>query len=197
MINEWRVYILEIILKILLCGDGGVGKSSLREQFMGRGFKSNYMATIGADFAVKSWIYSYKGISYNFKYMIWDLAGQPGFSAIRKLYYQGGHGVLLVYDVTKYASYVNIEQWMTEIIKNMSGKPSVLILLANKSDLRRNFPEAVTTDRGQTMAQDLSEKHGYSLIPVGFFETSAKTGENVQVAFEEFAKAFIKSDESM
>ena len=83
-------------MKIILAGDGAVGKTSLREQYLGRGFTGQYLQTIGADFALKTDTVA----GENVKYQIWDLAGQPRFKTVRSVYYIGAVGALLVFDIT-------------------------------------------------------------------------------------------------
>lgn len=69
-------------MKIVLAGDGAVGKTAIRERYLGKGFSSNYMMTIGADFALKEAHVREKSI----KFQIWDLAGQPRFGTVRSVY---------------------------------------------------------------------------------------------------------------
>jgi small GTP-binding protein len=72
--------------KIVLCGDGGVGKTSLRRAYLGQEFNSNYLETLGADFATKIISLDFGSEEYQIKYLIWDLAGQPSFNAVRTNY---------------------------------------------------------------------------------------------------------------
>ena len=90
----------EYNLKIVLAGDGAVGKTSLRRSYLGQGFESNYQQTIGADFA----IHEEDVGSFKVKFIIWDLAGQLVFHQVRKSFYKGTHGALIVCDVTNPAS---------------------------------------------------------------------------------------------
>ena len=76
-------------VKVLLCGDGMVGKTALRQRFMDRKFTGDYIRTIGADFAIKNLQLQVDEKDYSFKYIIWDLAGQPAFKSVRSLYYRG------------------------------------------------------------------------------------------------------------
>ena len=67
------------IFKVVLIGDGAVGKTSLRRNYLGKSFRENYLMTIGADFSVKQVPYE----DYIVSLQIWDLAGQPRFSEVR------------------------------------------------------------------------------------------------------------------
>ena len=103
-----------ILIKIALIGDGAVGKTALRERFMGKEFTGDYVMTIGADFCIKTIDVSGK----TFKFQIWDLAGQPRFDAVRDLYYSGCLGALVIFDLTRPDSYVHLTNWVQELWKN-------------------------------------------------------------------------------
>ena len=122
--------------KIVLCGDGAVGKTSLRRAYLGQEFNSNYLETLGADFATKIIKILYNEEEYQIKYLIWDLAGQPNFNAVRTNYFKGSHAILIIYDVTNRKSYENVINWIHEIKKSLSGEGIPPIsLLGNKIDL--------------------------------------------------------------
>jgi GTPase SAR1 family protein len=106
------------LYKICLLGDGGVGKTSLRERFLGKGFQSGYILTIGADFAVQD--LNIDGQQY--KFQIWDLAGQQRFSAVRALYYKGSHGAILVFDNTRPESLYNLGGILDQFIQSSLGE---------------------------------------------------------------------------
>ncbi|MHA1451066.1 MAG: GTP-binding protein, partial [Candidatus Hodarchaeales archaeon] len=108
------------LIKIALIGDGAVGKTALRERFIGREFKANYLMTIGADFATYKTTVDGKEI----KFQIWDLAGQQRFESVRTLYYRGTMGALMVYDVTRAETFQNTPKWIEECFKH-SGKGSI------------------------------------------------------------------------
>ena len=181
-------------VKIALCGDGSVGKTALKNRYMGQEFTGDYLATIGADFAVKDWIYQSPELSneqeYRFKFYIWDLAGQTHFSAVRSAYYRGSHAVILVYDVTNPKSLKNIFNWLKEIGKHLQLLSLHIFLLANKIDLRASTELAISTSDGEQLAKDMSSTFQLE-TPISFYETSALTGENVDVVFESLAKMVI------
>ncbi len=169
------------IYKITLLGDYAVGKTSLRHRFMGGFFDTNYMMTIGADFASKM----INAEGRQIKFQIWDLAGQPRFSAVRKLYYRSAVGALILFDITAPESLQNIPNWVDELWKHNGSGAVPIILLGNKLDLRAKFDEAVTSDQGNAMAKQLSERTIEKGFDVSYLETSAKTGQNVYQAFED------------
>lgn len=179
-------------IKVVLTGDGSVGKTALRQRYMGRGFKSQYMMTIGADFAIKDVeTHSGKQVVQLIKCQIWDLAGQAGFKNVRALYYTGSHGALVVYDCTRVNSFESVYNWMQEIQKNAGSKIPV-VLIANKIDLRNHADNALSTNEGQKMAQKLSEEFYNNKIIIPYIETSAKTGENVNLAFLKLTELIIQ-----
>ena len=174
------------LYKICLLGDGGVGKTSLRERFLGKGFQSGYILTIGADFAVQD--LPIDDIQY--KFQIWDLAGQQRFSAVRALYYKGSHGAILVFDQTRIDSLYNLENWKKELYANV-GREIPFVVLGNKSDL----PEAINPSEVENFMNKLQSEEKEIPFDVKFLKTSAKSGLNVTEAFQELGltiKAYIE-----
>lgn len=177
------------LIKLVLVGDGAVGKTALKERYLGKGFTSNYLMTIGADFAVKDITLDSK----NAKFQIWDLAGQERFNTVRSLYYSGAHGAVLVFDTTRAESFANTEKWCLELRKNLrTNKPIPMVLLGNKIDLRDpNNPTHITTEMGEKITEKLSNILQNDNVEVIYLETSAKTGENVNHAFHLLAEKIL------
>ena len=172
------------IFKVSLLGEGAVGKTSLRRRYLGEGFTTGYMMTIGADFAVKKLTID----DIEFTLQIWDLAGQQRFSAVREVYYRGTSGCLLVFDITRPDTYEAIPNWLHELIRNNKNRIVPMILIGNKADLREQNPYSVPPEYAQEYARSLSEWSGFD---VPYIETSAKTGQNVQAAFETLARQIL------
>ncbi|MFW9917310.1 MAG: GTP-binding protein [Candidatus Thorarchaeota archaeon] len=168
------------VYKITLLGDGAVGKTSLRDRFMRKPIPGDYLMTIGADFAAKTVEIRNKAV----KFQIWDLAGQPRFESVREPYYKGTVGGLLVFDVTRPTSFESTPSWIKEIWKH-NGKGRIpLVLLGNKIDLRSSVEPSIYPVHGEALAAEFSKfcvKEGFK---VPYIETSAKTGENVDRAFQ-------------
>ncbi|MFV2014510.1 MAG: GTP-binding protein [Candidatus Heimdallarchaeota archaeon] len=164
------------IYKVVVLGDGAVGKTALRHRYLGEGFKQSYSMTIGADFAVKRVELDGKEIVAQ----IWDLAGQLRFQSVREVYYQGATGALLVFDITRSSTFESIPQWVTELLENNKQKIIPMVLIGNKSDLRESSPEAISHDAGAEYAKSLTT---WSNFEIPYVETSALNGENVESAF--------------
>ncbi len=188
----------KIRAKIVLIGDGGVGKTALRRSWLGEGFKTEYLMTIGADFASQELTvyHSPTKTTYDVKFQIWDLAGQPRFKAVRDLYYRGAVGALCFFDVTNQESYMNLVEWIQSFWSlNGIGK-SPLLIIGSKCDLRANpaFPSQVSTYYGKEYADEITKllknKYGFS---VHYLETSAKEDINVDKAFKLLANEIIAS----
>jgi len=111
------------------------------------------------------------------KLQIWDTAGQERFRTITSAYYRGAMGILLVYDIGDAQSFTNIRNWMRNIEQHASVNV-VKVLIGNKCDLK-NAERAVSYGQGKALAEEYQ-------IP--FFETSARTGEQVQEVFIDMAK---------
>lgn len=184
--------------KIVLIGDGGVGKTALRRAWLGEGFKTEYLMTIGADFASQelSLYYPETKTSYELKFQIWDLAGQPRFKAVRDLYYRGAIGALCFFDITNQESYMNLVEWIQSYWGLNGHGKTPLLIVGSKCDLRDNpaFPSQVSARYGKEYAAELTKllKHKFG-FSVSYIETSAKDHINVDEAFKKLATEIIRS----
>ena len=177
----------EVIFKIVLLGDGMVGKTSLRYRYLDKGFTSNYLATLGADFAIKELDY----MNYHIRFQIWDLAGQVRFETLRKSFYIGAQSALILYDVTNRQSYNNVKNWLNEFwTHNGKGKMPV-VLIGNKIDLRGNGVDDISKDEGINLAKNIQEDNKTNFT-IPYVETSAKTGENIDLAFKTITDHYLK-----
>ncbi len=183
--------------KILLIGDGGVGKSSFRRAWLGETFRTQYIMTLGADFAAKEITLFYPPTDTHFtiKFQIWDLAGQPRFKVVSDLYYRGAVGALCFFDITNPNSYINLVEWVNSYW-NLNGKGKrPLLVVGAKSDLRRdpNFQNQVLSQNGFDLANELTKRiqkdHDFN---VDYVETSSKHNINVEKAFQLLGFEIIK-----
>ncbi|CAL0328858.1 unnamed protein product [Lupinus luteus] len=159
----------DYLFKVVLIGDSGVGKSNLLSRFTKNEFHLESKSTIGVEFATRTLNVDDKII----KAQIWDTAGQERYRAITSAYYRGAVGALLVYDVTRRASFENVDRWLKEL-RNHTDSNIVVMLVGNKSDLRHLV--AVSTEDGKSYAEKES---------LYFIETSALEATNVENAFAE------------
>ncbi|CCH60768.1 hypothetical protein TBLA_0D02650 [Henningerozyma blattae CBS 6284] len=154
------------IMKILLIGDSGVGKSCLLVRFVDDKFNPSFITTIGIDFKIKTIDINGKKI----KLQLWDTAGQERFRTITTAYYRGAMGIILVYDVTDENTFENIRTWFKTVNEHANGEAQ-LLLVGNKSDMETR---TVTYEQGESLAKELG-------IP--FIESSAKDDKNVNEIF--------------
>ncbi|MFX1507482.1 MAG: Rab family GTPase [Promethearchaeota archaeon] len=169
------------LLKIILIGDGSVGKTSIRERYLGYGFPIQYLPTLGADFSVKNEIICGKKISFQ----IWDLAGQPVFETIRKMYYRGARGAFVVCDVSNPESVMNINNWVDELWRNNGNGPIPFVILGNKIDLRHTGEYCIQDQTLHGIAKGITTTTSESLqFDVTYLPISAYTGENITEAFK-------------
>ena len=157
----------DYLFKYIIIGDAAVGKSNLLLRYTHGQFKPEYQLTIGVEFGAKNVQIRNK----IYRIQIWDTAGQENFRSITRAYYKNSVCALVVYDISSRDSFNNVSTWI-EDCKNQSPKTIFMVLVGNKSDL--NDRRQVNTEEGQ----ELAEKYGML-----FFETSAKSGENVEDVF--------------
>ena len=163
----------DCVYKVLLLGDSTVGKTCFLKKYTDKTFQDVHMSTIGLDYRVKTMTLKSGKVV---KLQIWDTAGQDRFRAITKNYYKGANGIILIYDVTSIQTYENVKNWITQIREEAS--PNVIIYIAgNKIDLEEE--RKIKTEEGKKLAEELG-------LP--FFETSAKTGVNINESFEDLVE---------
>lgn len=157
----------DFLLKIVLIGDSGVGKTNLLSRFTRDQFNPDSKSTIGVEFATKTMEIEGKTV----KAQIWDTAGQERYRAITSAYYRGAIGALLLYDVCASLTFQSLTRWLSELREN-ADQNIVVMLVGNKCDLKEL--RAVSTDEGLGFAK--SE----NLL---FIETSALDATNVPESF--------------
>ena len=155
------------MLKYIIIGDSGVGKSNILLQYLQGKFNEEFQTTIGVEFGAKN--LNLKDKIYRIQ--IWDTAGQEMFRSITRSYYKNSVCACVVYDITNRNSFDNIRSWI-EDCKKHSPKTVFLVLIGNKNDLESS--RKVSYDEGE----DFAKKYGML-----FYETSAKTGKNINEVF--------------
>lgn len=165
----------DAIFKVVIFGDAGCGKTTLRKRFMTNQFISSSQHTIGVDFETKH-------IEVNgnkVKLLIWDFAGEERFRFMFPSYIYGAMGGILMYDITDYSSFSHTVDWLTIITRAKQRFP--IILLGSKVDLS-HFRE-VSLDEGINLAKSMGLNE--------FNECSSKTGENVQESFASLSRLML------
>ena len=157
----------DYLLKFIIIGDSAVGKSNILLRYTNDYFINEFQATIGVEFGLKN--LTIEGKTY--RVQIWDTAGQEQFRSITRAYYKNSVCACVVYDITNKTSFENIKSWI-EDCKKKCPKTIYLVLIGNKSDLEEE--REVTYEEGSIFAQ----KNGMI-----FYETSAKTGKNINEVF--------------
>jgi len=137
--------------------------------------KSALSYNLGIDFKIKTINVQDQRV----KLQVWDTAGQERFRTITQTYYKGAMGIVLVYDCTEESTFNNISNWLKQIETHASSGVAK-VLVANKTDLPNRV---ISTERGQSLADEYGLK---------FFETSAKTGSNINEMFFEVAEQIVR-----
>lgn len=171
---------MHLLFKIVVVGDGAVGKTTLATHFVKGKFIEHYKMTIGVDFFVKD-----VSIGNNMiKLQIWDTAGQERFAFIRPTYYSGTSGGLMIFDVNRSKTFKSLDKWLKEVRTNCGKIP--LLLIGNKIDIDKRQVK-------KSKAEEFAKKNN-----LRYYETSAKTGEQVFDVFSELAKIlFIRYKEKI
>nr|BAN20884.1 ras-related protein Rab-7 [Riptortus pedestris] len=166
----------KVLLKVIILGDSGVGKTSLMNQYVNKKFSNQYKATIGADFLTKEVLVDDRVVTMQ----IWDTAGQERFQSLGVAFYRGADCCVLVFDVSAPNTFKSLDSWRDEFLIQASPRDPEnfpFVLLGNKVDLENR---AVSAKRAQHWCQSKNN------IP--YYETSAKEAINVEQAFLTIAK---------
>ena len=160
------------IIKVINAGDYAVGKTSLAVRYTQNRFTSSYLPTLGVDFYSKMITYDE---DTTLRLVLFDTVGQEKLVTLRKRYYTGAHGAVVVFDITRKESYDHIEKWINEVEEKCPNIP--IIIVGNKTDLE----EERTVDF-EELDKKWSSK-GYTVL-----ESSAKLGEGVNDIYTIIAK---------
>ncbi|XP_077245812.1 ras-related protein Rab7-like [Tasmannia lanceolata] len=173
------------LLKVIVLGDSGVGKTSLMNQYVNKKFSQQYKATIGADFVTKEIQIDDRPVTLQ----IWDTAGQERFQSLGVAFYRGADCCVLVYDVNVLKSFDSLDNWHEEFLNQASPTdPNTFpfILLGNKVDIDGGNSRVVSEKKAKEWCASRGD--------VPYFETSAKEDYNVDAAFLCVAKSALASE---
>jgi small GTP-binding protein len=158
-------------IKVLLCGEGAVGKTSLIQRFVQAHFQANYKLTVGVDILTKDVSIGNPGNEQIVTLSIWDIGGQARFEFIRSTFYKGAAGALIVFDLTRQGTFdPGVKKWLNEIRQFAGDIP--FLIIGNKADLSE-VREVDATEVSQ-FAESIDSI---------YIETSAKTGQHVDESF--------------
>lgn len=176
----------EHLMKILIVGDGNVGKSSFVHRYVNGQFNSMYKMTVGVDFSVKLLHWSDKE---KVRLQLWDIAGQERFISMTRIYYKGALGCVVIFDVTSSSSFLNCLHWKRDLDNKAmlpNGDSIPCILLANKCDLSQRAVSADSIDK-------FSKANGF----IAWMETSVKENKNIGEAMRRLVEEILSVQSSL
>ncbi|EAU37022.1 GTP-binding protein ypt7 [Aspergillus terreus NIH2624] len=195
----------KVLLKVIILGDSGVGKTSLMNQYVNKKFSASYKATIGADFLTKEVLVDDRLVTMQARpqmtrpvmyprlihdLQIWDTAGQERFQSLGVAFYRGADCCVLVYDVNNSKSFEALDSWRDEFLIQASPRDPEsfpFVVIGNKIDVEES-KRMISSKRAMTFCQSKGN------IP--YFETSAKEAVNVEQAFEVIARSALAQEEA-
>ncbi|MHA1969392.1 MAG: Rab family GTPase [Candidatus Hodarchaeales archaeon] len=163
-------------LKIIVCGAGAVGKTSLVRRYVEDKFEFNYLLTVGMDPSNR--LIEVDDVLVNL--VIFDVAGQKRFQTLREVFFRKAHGAILVFDLTRSETLDELEEWKHQIDERLGEIP--LILVGNKSDLE---------DQIQIDYESLEDTIIPEFKPLKYLETSAYQDKNVRETFSLITKEIL------
>lgn len=164
------------VLKCVLVGEGGVGKTSITLRYTENQFDDSMKMTVGANFASKKVTVGNTAMTM----MLWDLGGQPRFHDVVQDYFKGAKFGIVVYDVNRAYTLDRLEEWIVRLRE--SAPDCDLLIVGNKTDERSNNNAGVPLPQANAFAS----KSGADCI-----EVSAKTGQGINEIFETAAKLLL------
>ena len=163
--------------KLVICGDPHVGKSSLVLRYINKVFNRSYLPTLGVN--VSSRIIPINDVLVQL--VVWDIAGQVKFENMRTAFYKGARSAFFVFDLTSRKSFESISNWYKDVQKKLKNYDfPVGFVIGNKKDLKKK--RKISGEQAKKLAESLD---------LDYFETSALTGDNVKLAFEEIAQKLL------
>lgn len=167
--------------KVVLLGEGCVGKTSLVLRYVEDKFKEKHITTLQASFLNKKLNISGKRINL----AIWDTAGQERFHALGPIYYRMSNGAVLVYDITDEDSFEKVKNWVKEL-KKMLGNDICLTIAGNKIDLEKQ----------RTVMQEDAESYAQSVGAI-HVQTSAKLNKGIEEMFLELSQRMLEKAQDL
>ncbi|GAU97671.1 hypothetical protein RvY_08927 [Ramazzottius varieornatus] len=162
--------------KVVLLGEGCVGKTSLVLRYVENKFNEKHESTLQASFLTKKLTIGNRRVNLS----IWDTAGQERFHALGPIYYRDSNGAILTYDITDDDSFQKVKNWVKEL-KKMLGTDIMLTIIGNKTDLEKQ--RNVSVETAEQYAESVGATH---------FQTSAKLNRGVEEVFLDLSRRMIE-----
>lgn len=183
----------ELVYKILVVGDIGVGKTAFIKRYVNNIFSPHYKSTIGVDFALKiiKW-----DDNTNVRLQLWDIAGQERFGSMTRVFYKESVAAFIVFDITRISTFDATKKWKSDIDSKVSlsdsGEPIPVILLCNKIDLDEGVGEEEKSwDKSDEEMDLFCKNHGF----VNWINISAKNGFQIELAVNSLVKVILEKVE--
>eukprot|EP01121_Diplochlamys_sp_Union-15-3_P015503 TRINITY_DN5139_c0_g3_i1.p1 TRINITY_DN5139_c0_g3~~TRINITY_DN5139_c0_g3_i1.p1 ORF type:complete len:192 (-),score=34.80 TRINITY_DN5139_c0_g3_i1:29-604(-) len=171
----------KVDVKVVFLGQHSVGKTTLVDRYLNGSYKPNVTATVGAAFAAKKVVIGGQTITLG----IWDTAGQERYESMSRIYYRSARAACICFDLTSSQSYKKVKFWVEELLAN--EEQCIIYLVGTKVDL---------VNEGEARVVDAAEITNYAESVSGkYFETSSKTGQNVEALFTTIASDWLLSGE--
>ena len=165
--------------KLILVGEGHVGKTSIIQKFIEQKFSESYLMTVGSDKSIKDLKINGKDI----KLEIWDTAGQDKYRGVNKIFMKNTKIALLVYDITEKYTFEQLKFWIDNVKEINKNEQIIFGIAANKSDLFEQ--QVIDTEKGKKFANDNN---------CLFFETSAKDHGSIVNVFDKLVEKYVESN---
>ena len=166
----------DYLFKLIIVGDTNVGKTNIMSKYIKDQFNITSKSTIGVEFGTKILEIDNKKV----KAQIWDTAGQERYKSITSAYYKGAKGAFIVYDITNKSTFESVDKWIKDL-NSYGDKNLTMLLIGNKSDLEDK--RIINKEEGEEKAKSFE---------LGFIETSAYNGDNIDRAFDIMLKEALK-----
>ena len=166
----------DYLFKLIIVGDTNVGNINIMSKYIKDQFNITSKSTIGVEFGTKILEIDNKKV----KAQIWDTAGQERYKSITSAYYKGAKGAFIVYDITNKSTFESVDKWIKDL-NSYGDKNLTMLLIGNKSDLEDK--RIINKEEGEEKAKSFE---------LGFIETSAYNGDNIDQAFDIMLKEVLK-----
>ena len=177
----------DLSLKLIICGDKGVGKTSIRNKFLGEKMIYNYLMSDAIDFGSKKLTVNVNGKDYQVNFQIWN-TDMPKAKYMRRSYFLGSSGAIMVFDLTNSESFKNLKDW-NQLVREYKRIP--MILEGNKMDLENEELDELNKKLVKDYLNDLNKAINDENLNVDYLKTNALTGENINIIFESIFKLMV------